>query len=470
MMSPSMEGTCFPPVGRPEDVADFLHDPVGCMSALYRTYGPVVAFRKEESGVVFAFGPSFNYEILTNPEAFHIVSVYPGPRNSAQRRFRSGLFSMNGAEHQKHRRLLTLPFRKEETASSHESFGKLLDERLAKWQPGQVIDLAYEMKQLTLQWTTQFLFGLEELGAAHAVEQLFEEWLNLNHAVSFSMCLPCDVPADTYSRLMDVATRLEEALKALVHQKRAAGHDAKALVAILMRAQEEGVITETEVIGQTITLFNAAYHTTTYALTWNLFLLYQHPQIARALLTEMNQCLPDDAWAPGDLERVTLLERVIKEGLRLLPPVVYLPRVTSHSTTLGAYGIPAHTFVLPSPYLTHHMPQVFPDPERYWPDRWVRPKQQYAYLPFGGGQRLCLGAPLALTIVRLALAAILRRFRLSVVPGSRIDRMGTLTLEARFGVPVSVHYQDGRFAASNVVGNIHEMVQLPGAFPERIAA
>jgi len=460
----------LPPLGRADEAAAFLHDPVGCMSSLYRNHGRMVAFRKEEAAVVFAFGADANYQILTNPEVFHIVSCFPGPRNSAQRRFRSGLFSMNGAEHQKHRRLLTPPFRKEQAANFYQPFLRLLEERLASWQDGQTIDLAREMKELTLRFTTFFLFGLEELGAAHEIEQLFEEWLNLNHAVSFSMWLPCELPDGIYARLLDVAGRLEEQLQALLQQKRATqgqGHD---ILSILMRARSEGAITETEVIGQTITLFNAAYHTTTSALTWNLFLLYQHPEVARALLTEVEEHLGDGPFSAAQLDKITLLDRVIKEGLRLLPPVVYMPRVTACRCELGGYTLPAQTFVLPSPYMSHHLAEEFPDPERYWPDRWLSPPSPYAYVPFGGGARLCLGAPIALMMVRTALASILRSFRLSIVPGALIERTGTLTLEARFGVPAVVHRQDRRFGASHVVGNIHEMVQLPGALPEKIAA
>ena len=462
--------TSLPPIGSPEEARLFLDDPVGCMAQLNRDYGDAVVFQNGGTNLVFAFGMDHNREILTRPDDFHIVSCFPGPRNSPQRRFCSGLFSMNGEQHQKHRRLLTPPFRKEELPIQLAPIQRIIDARVANWQVGQVVDLAQEMKEITLQLTTNLLFGLDELGGAHEVEKLFEEWLNLNHAVSFSVWLPCEMPKENYAKLLDTATRLEEQLKLLLHQKHSGGDDANDLLAILMRAKQSGAISETEVIGQTVTLYNAAYHTTAYALTWNLFLLAQHPETARQLLDELDDQLGDATPTAPVLEKLPVLDRAIKEGLRLLPPVVYMPRLTPNATRLGSYNLPASTFVMPSPYVTHHQESIFPEANAYRPERWLSPPPHYGYIPFGGGNRLCLGAPLAMMIVRATIAAIWPRFRLSVVPGSRIERTGTLTMEAKFGIPVQLHRQDRRFAASQVVGNIHEMVDLPVALPRRIAA
>jgi cytochrome P450 len=221
-------------------------------------------------------------------------------------------------------------------------------------------------------------------------------------------------------------------------------------------------MTDVGVIAQTITLFNAAYHTTTYALTWALFLLAQHPDVMARLHDEMQNTLGDGLPGPDDPGRLPLLDRVIKESLRMLPPVVYTPRISTRETELGPHRVPEGTIILASPYLSHHLPEVFPHPERFDPDRWLDGSiSPWAYIPFGGGSRLCVGAPFATQVVKVALSVILPRFRLQVVPGACIERQGTLTLGAAHGVPVTLFDQDEQFTSSPVSGTIHEMVELP---------
>jgi cytochrome P450 len=458
-----------PSLGRPEDVHDFLHDPVGCMCRLHRAYGPLAVFGRGEQRFVFAFGPHHNRRLFTDLNTFHIVSRFPGPRRSAQRRFGRGLFSMNGDEHRHFRRLLMPPFRNDALDGYHAPLADLVAGLLRDWQPGQTLDLMQQMKELTLRVTAHVLFGVEDLALAHAIAELFEEWLDLNHVVSFSAQLPVEAPPGCYPALLDVAERLEHQLQALAACKRRLGAAGDDVLALMLRARAAGQMDEEELIGQTITVFNAAFHTTTSALTWALFLLAQHPAVMQPLDRELHDAVAGQVPTPDELGRLALLDRVVKESLRLMPSVVYLPRITSRPTVLGPYELPAGTMVLASPYVSHHLAEVFPQPQRFDPDRWLAgPPVPWGYIPFGGGSRMCLGAPFATLLVKLTLAVVLSRFRLEVVPGACIERHGTLSLGARHGVPVRLHAPDRAFAASPVSGNIHEMVELPEAL--RVAA
>jgi cytochrome P450 len=464
-MQPSRlgSGARLPPIGRPADVQDFLSDPVGCMVRVHRAHGPCAAFARGDGLVTFVFGPLYNREVLTRLTDFHIVSRFPGPRHSAQRRFGRGLFSMNGTEHQFFRRLLMPPFRKESLLGYHSRLLPMIEEQVRDWQPGQQRDVVHEAKELTLRITTQLIFGLDALDIGWAIEGLFERWLDLNHVVSFAAQLPVEAPPGCYQELLAVAEQLEQELQRLVECKRRRG-GGEDLLGLMLQATAAGHMTDLDVIGQTITLFNAAYHTTSYALTWALFLLAQHPAALSRLDEEMDGALAGEAPALDRLERMAWLDSAVKESLRLLPPVVFLPRITPHAIDLGPYHLPPHTIVLASPYVSHHLAEVFPAPERFDPQRWLcGPARPWAYIPFGGGSRMCLGAPLATLVVKLALCQLLRRFRFQVVPGACIERHGTLSLGARYGVPVLLHPPDRRYAVSPVTGNIHAMVDLPGA-------
>src|SRR5262249_12325626 len=155
------------------------------------------------------------------------------------------------------------------------------------------VELMQEMKELTLNVTTRVLFGVGDLSLAHPIAESFEQWLELNHVVSFAAQLPVEAPPDSYPALLDVATHFERAVQALVAARRRLGDAGGDVLARLLGARAAGVIDEEGVIAQTITIFNAAYHTTTFALTWALFLLAQHPAVMRRLAAEL-ESVPAD--------------------------------------------------------------------------------------------------------------------------------------------------------------------------------
>jgi cytochrome P450 len=195
-----------------------------------------------------------------------------------------------------------------------------------------------------------------------------------------------------------------------------------------------------------------------------LFLLAQHPPVATELADELSADLHGEAPTLHQLERLPVLDRVVKESMRILPASFYVQRVSALPVELGPFRLHRGAVVIFSQYMTHHMPELFPEPERFLPDRWrtITPSP-YAYLPFGAGPRLCLGGPLALLTVKLTLAVLLQRCRFSVVPGARIDGKVTSTMLApASGMPMRVALLPAAFAAAPVVGNIHEMVTLGG--------
>ena len=452
----------LPPIGDPAHLRDFLHDSVGCLRELHRLHGSAVGFMKGEACSIFAFGTQYNREVLSQNDIFYLSSGFPGPRNSAQRRFGHGLFGLNGEKHQRHRRLLMPPFRKEAVESYRDFLVNQTHTFIARWRAGQVIDMAAEMKELSLRITSELLFGLDDLELAHAIETVFEEWMELNHEIFFASSLPIDCPAGHYERMLDAAVRLEVQIRTLIDRRRAEsarGHD---VLSILLSCCDEGLLSEDEVVGHLQTLFNAAYHTTTSAMTWTMFLLAQHPKVSRQLLAELEEPLADVEMSTSQHRSPSLLDRVIKESLRILPPVVYAPRVNMEPISLGTFHLPKGTMVVTSHYVTHHLAELFPEPERFLPDRWLSANPSpYAYLPFGAGPRMCVGAPFATLMLKICVSMIVRRFRFAVVPGSRIDRQSTLTLGPRDEIPMSLWDQDGRFVAHPVEGDIHDMVELP---------
>jgi hypothetical protein len=162
---------------------------------------------------------------------------------------------------------------------------------------------------------------------------------------------------------------------------------------------------------------------------------------------------------------LSLLDRVIKESMRLLPASAYSQRINTVAVQLGPLYLPRGTGIVFTPLVTHHLANIYTQPEKFLPDRWItlRPSP-YAYHPFGAGPRLCIGGPLATAIIRIALRKILTRFRLAVVPGAEVGvHVESTMLVPTNGLPMQIHAADGQFTSSPIAGRIHELVEFDEA-------
>ena len=460
----------IPVVGSPQALRDFLRDPIGCMRAVYRTHGKIAALVRGANDFLFAFGPEFNKELLANPDLFHATGfLFPGPRKSPQRRLTHGLFSMNGEQHRQHRRLLLPLFQKKAIEPHRDALVAITDRLLDRWQPGQTRDISQEMMELTLRVTSQVLFGFDEYPLAAAIDTVVERWLALNSAVIVMGTLSMEDQEGAYDQMLQTAEQLEQQMQALLERRSLRPSNGNDILSLLTQAHAEDNtrMSDIELVGQAVHFYAAANHTTKDALTWTLLLLAQHPQVMAELHDELLSKLRGEAPTSAQLQQLPLLERVIKESMRLLPPVSYYSRMNSEPAVLGAYALSKGTTIVLSHYITHHMADLYPQPERFRPERWrtINPSP-YEYLPFGAGPRMCVGAMFAMMTLKISLAMILQRFRLTVVPHARIDRKITTTLWPRHGMPMILWRQDRQFTSSPVCGDIHEMVELP-AEPQR---
>ena len=233
-------------------------------------------------------------------------------------------------------------------------------------------------------------------------------------------------------------------------------------------------MTDAESIGQTTVLFGAAHLTTANTLTWTLFLLAQHPRVASALVEELDAALGGALPSLRQLDELPLLDAGIKESMRILPASAYSHRVNVRAVQLGDLRLPPGTPIIFSQVITHHIPELFPEPEAFRPERWqtISPSP-YAYFPFAAGPRMCIGAGLATMILKLTLAVILQHFRFSLVPGATIDaRIDWTMLNPASGMPMRLLPLEAGFASAPVNGSVHDLVELgaaPGAARFRAA-
>lgn len=446
-------------------LVDFPRDPIACMRALYERHGRLAALEENGARIVFAFGPEYNQRILSDTKTFHSqFFAIRGPKNSSQRRLTAGLLSMNGEAHKRNRRIVMGPFQKRSIETYRNSLVGLIEEMLDGWRPGQVRNIFADMTQFMLRVTSSVLFGFDRADLAYSIGQKTERWVQLNHEMGIGSLLPSARDPAGYERLLAQARELEQDIVRMIEYRRSSSDEGHDVLSLLIRAHDdEGVgLTDDELIGQAAVLFAAAHLTTANTLTWTLFLLAQHPHVAQALYDELTGELGGEAPKLEQLERLPLLDRVVKEGMRVLPASSYSQRINVEPVELGPLRLSTGTLVVFSQFITHHLPELFPQPYRFQPERWesIDPSP-YAYLPFATGPKMCIGATLAMMTLRLTISTVWQRVRLAVRPGADINGKVTSTmLGPTTGMPMLVLSTHAPYENHWVRGNIHELVEL----------
>jgi cytochrome P450 len=239
---------------------------------------------------------------------------------------------------------------------------------------------------------------------------------------------------------------LYEIIDRLITERRALGDaaDSGDLLSMLLLSRDDSGdrLSDAEVRDQAVTLFVAGHETTSNALTWTWYLLSQHPAEEARLHAELDAVLGDRPPALADLPHLPYTLQVIKEALRLYPPAwVVNVRRAAAGTTLGPYAVSQGDALWLSPFVMHRRPALFPDPERFDPDRWTPERERalpkFAYMPFGGGPRVCIGNGFALMEAHLIVAAVAQRYRLRLRPGHPIDLNAQITLSNHNGMPMT---------------------------------
>jgi cytochrome P450 len=421
--------------------------------------GAALPIAGPKRALVFASGPSYNKLILGDPELFRTGGQgIAGPRRSTQRKLRFGLTRMQSPKHRPQRQLLMPTVLKSAVESYLPAMKAIIAAEIERWRPGARIDMDYEMRRVTMRIAGETLFGENDSVRSVEFGSMISEWLRLNYTTGATYC-PINWPGTAYHALLMHADRLGTVIREMIQRRRKAGAAGRDMLSTLIRACDEGKaqVAEDDLLGQTAILFAASFETTATSLGWILLLLAQHPEAALKLVDELTAT----SVAESELERLPFLDAAIKESMRILPPVALTLRAVTRRTDVMGFPLKKGDRVVCSHYLTHRIPELYPDPNRFEPERWfqIRPGP-YDYIPFSAGPRQCIGPVFATAVIKHVLAAVLPRFRFTVQPEARIDRAFRVTMIPRYGLPMTLHKQDRQFCRVPVRGNIHEMVDL----------
>jgi cytochrome P450 len=458
----------LPVVGTFANILRFYGDPVGRMLALHREYGDVAAVSDGDPGLVCAFGAERNREVITNAQVYQHDNEFPfkPPPGSALEQTSISLVFMNGDMHRRQRRLMQPAFTKATIEGYAGDITSIADAELGTWPVGLTADLAVLLRRLTVSVVLRCLYGLDPGARADELGRVMTRMIDVVTSPAV-IALPYRIPGTPFNELFDLTERFVAELLRLVDEKRRQPAGQRDVLALMVRAHDEdgSTFTDTELVGQMNMLFAAGYDTSAQTLAWTLLLLAHHPEILGDLLDEIDGVLRGGAPTVEHLPRLVLLDRVIKESMRILPatPMLFI-RVCANEAPLGRYVLPKGANVILSPLVTHRDPDRYPEPARFRPARWegLEPTH-YEYLPFGTGPRMCLGAGFATLALRLMLPMILQRYRLSLAYGANIScKVGGIVLGPKPGLPMLIAPQDRAFRRpSPVRGNLREVVDLP---------
>lgn len=450
-----------------------LRAELGDVFALSRTGNPPLFMAGHaHTHSLLAFGADYNRQLLSNADLFHsgpiLGPAYPQGRVDARRAvlhlLGTGLFGVNGAEHRRQRRLVMPAFHKQRLGAYHADMVRLTHEMLNGWRLNEKHDLMHEMNQLTLRVALQCLFGLEANAAGERAGALIQEWMRLTTAPT-AVGLQVDLPGFPYHRFLNLSHDLVALFRTLIAERRASGlgHD---VLSLLLAAQDDTgqpAFNDDELIGHCAVFFIAGHETSSNALAWTFFLLSQHPAAMRRLRVELDTVLNNQPPAVEQLRQLPFLDAVIKESMRLLPPVPMSARITAEATEFAGYALPKGTEIGFSHYHTHRDPRVYDNPTMFDPARWERiTPTAHEYMPFSAGIRACIGMPFALMEIPLVLALTLQRYRLEFIPSTAVAAQVGITLSPG-KLPMMVRPADGNYEAGvgGVRGPIRLMVNLP---------
>ncbi|HJL00965.1 MAG TPA: cytochrome P450 [Polyangiaceae bacterium LLY-WYZ-15_(1-7)] len=404
--------------------------------------------------VCFRFA-HYDYRLIGDPEDVRHVLVrhhenYVKSRNYAGLRLTlgEGLVTSEGAHWKRQRKLAQPVFTPRRLTGFVDTMAACTDALLEDWErrgrgAPLALDVHREMMRLTFRIVGLTLMGVDLEGEAQTFAGALEEALHFaNDYVENPLSLPPWVPTARNRRFRAAMATLDGTVGRLVRARREEGGE-EDLLGMLVAATDGGErMTDAQLRDEVLTMVVAGHETTANALSWTWALLSQHPAVARRVEAEARSVLGDGPPTAADLDRLEYTERVIREALRLHPPVWIIERDALAEDSLGGYRVPAGATVAISPYALHRHPRWWANPEGFDPDRFlperVAERPRYVYLPFGAGPRVCIGAGFALMEAKLILAMIARRHRLELEPGHPLEADPGITLRPRHGVRVRV--------------------------------
>lgn len=418
-------------------------DRLGFFTSTARAYGDVVPLR---------FGP-FRYVLVSHPELIERVLVTDNKSFKKSREVRmprltlgNGLLTSEGEFWLRQRRLAQPAFHRAQVAGYADTMVEAAERAAASWADGETREVHEDMLRVSLDIAGRTLFGADVTEDAREIAGALDTILAaFDKQFDSKLPLPDTVPTPRNLRLRGTIKRLDAVVYRLIAERRATNEDRSDLLSLLLNARDEDGtrMTDAQLRDEVMTILLASHETAAIALTWIWYLLARHEDVDARLAEELARVLGGRAPTLADVPELRYTDMVVREVLRVYPPAWFFPRMATRKVELAGYRVRRGDSVILSPWVVHRDPRWFTDPDRFAPDRWADgladrlPK--YAYFPFGGGPRLCIGAPFAMLELVLTTAVLAQRFRFVRTTDEVVSPRATFTLRPASDVPMTLY-------------------------------
>lgn len=416
-------------------------NPLLLFEYLASTFGRVSSYRIGPSDVVVMNDPELIRQVL-------VVQPQNFIKERTQRRMKillgEGLITSDGEIHKRQRRIAAPAFHRQRI----QAYASVMVERAAAmrdpWSPGVEIDAAAEMMRLALQIVARTLFNSD---VTSDVQHINDEVNAIMRLYNFLIALPraedlLHLPIPGLMRFRRARRRLDKIVYRMIEARRQEGIDGGDLLSMLLAARDDeddhSGMSDEQLRDEVLTIFLAGYETVANALAWTWLLLAQNPEAETKLHEEIDSVLGGRLPTLEDLPQLRYAEMVLAESMRLYPPAWAMGRQAIRDVEVGPYKLPAGSYVFFSQYIIQRNAEYFPEPLRFDPERFTAERKadrpRFAYFPFGGGNRQCIGESFAWMEAILSLTTIAQRWRLKLVPGQRIEVQPKITLRPKYGI------------------------------------
>jgi cytochrome P450 len=424
-------------------MSEFNRDMLGFIERM-RDYGNVVRMRFLYLTVHFLYDPDhIEYVLSTNARNFIKSRSLRTP--FFKRLVGNGLLTSEGDEWKRQRRLAQPAFHRQCISAYGDVMVEYTERMISDWSDNEVRDIHRDMMRLTLEIVVKTLFDADISGDADKVGRVLSTMVKpFASQATLKWIADNRLPTPTHRRFNAAAREIDEIVYRLIAERRASGNDRGDLLSMLVAARDEdgSQMSDRQLRDEVMTLFLAGHETTALTLSWAWYLLAQNPEVEKNFHAELDQVLGGRLPTVADMPLLQYTEKIAKESMRLYPPAYGVGREAVEEFELGGYRVPAGSQLFMFQWAMQRDPRYFTEPNRFYPERWTEeftsrlPK--YAYFPFGGGPRVCIGNYFALMEVVLLLATIGQRFRFSLLPEHPVSLMPAMSLRPADGIKVKV--------------------------------
>jgi cytochrome P450 len=413
----------------------FRQDPIGFLEKAAAQFGDIVHWKMGGQNAFLINDPNLIRDVLVTQD-----KKFDKQLEASRSLLGLGLTVSNGELHQRQRRSIQPGFHRDRIAKYAEVMVQCADRAQSQWQENATLEIKHEMERIALSVVGETLFGVN-LGS-HAD--------GISRAMAAAVGSPSNmmVPMLRWIEKLPLnGVRAAKAGRAVMHAvvdevirkcRPSAAQTDDLLAGLLFDDDQNNATSEAQVHDEVMNLLIAGYETTSNAMSWAWYLLSQHPKVEDCLHQELDRVVGDRPPTKADFEALRLTQNVIRESLRLYPPLWIIWRRTLEDYPLNGYVAPAGSLVLMCQHLTHRDKRYFPEPLRFNPDRWTEEFREhlpkFAYFPFGGGSRQCLGDRFGFMEAVLVVATIARKWKLRLSAGHPVVPAPLFTLRPRYGL------------------------------------